>query len=360
MVCLNQRGGELLPAFEQAGIEVFYCPVLWPDALPIKSHTLLKWMRGRLKFLFPGRLAKCLARLGAGLVHTHFTQDMGLQARGALLSAGLPMVWTVHGLYQPGAAEQKGWQEALDLMKGRRALLTSDSEAVWKNFKSKVFDMEGVLHETVYLGADASRFTKGAKDAEFRKKMNIPENAVVVGAAGRFSHVKGYDILAEAAAKAHERAPELHYVLAGAGDALDGLRDRARRLGITKFFHLVGMHSDVPYFLRQLDVYALPSRSEGFPLGLLEALACGLPCVASEVGGVPEMLGSGGGLLVKPESAEGLAGALTALRSPETRQKYATRSAEISLRFTLGRCLENFGRLYAGLLEPAKETVHAR
>ena len=93
----------------------------------------------------------------------------------------------------------------------------------------------------------------------------------------------------------------------------------------------------------------IPSRLEGFPIALLEALASGLPCIASPVGGVLEMLGEKGGILVTPESVDELAEALRRVRSPEVRQAYASGGAAISRNFSLDRMAEQFAEIYENL-----------
>ena len=131
----------------------------------------------------------------------------------------------------------------------------------------------------------------------------------------------------------------------------DALRKDVALAGLDGRFQLLGFESDVPSFLAQLDVFVLSSRQEGFPIALLEALGAGLPVIATRVGGVPEMLGDDGGLVVAPESDEELGAAIGAMASAERRDGYAERGLAMARRFPLERTAREFVALYQRLLE---------
>ena len=139
-------------------------------------------------------------------------------------------------------------------------------------------------------------------------------------------------------------------MIAGSGSETEKLQAKMKSLGLQSWFHFAGFDRDIPSFLKQLDIFVLPSRTEGFPLSLLEALAAGLPCIAARVGGVPEMLGENGGILVEPNSPEALARAFMEMMRADVRKMYASRTADISKKYSLRNCMEQYARIYSSLI----------
>lgn len=156
----------------------------------------------------------------------------------------------------------------------------------------------------------------GAVREEVRKAWRTPPDALVVGMVARLDERrKGADIFLEAVARARTRCPELYYVVVGDGALRPALEAQAARLGLAAHGRFVGARTDVADQLRGLDIFVLPSRYEGLPYTLLEALRAGLPSVAARVGGVDDVLAEDGayGLVVPPEDPAALAAALVAL-----------------------------------------------
>jgi len=130
----------------------------------------------------------------------------------------------------------------------------------------------------------------------------------------RLSHEKGVDVLIEAFARVREHVPEAELVLVGDGAERQTLEKRATELGLADHIRFFGMRDDVAQLLIDFDLFVLPSRTEGLPLTVLEAMAAGLPIVATAVGGVPQALRHGKtGVLVPPEEPEALAQAIVRL-----------------------------------------------
>ncbi len=138
--------------------------------------------------------------------------------------------------------------------------------------------------------------------------------ARVVGAVANLRHVKGLDVLIDAAARLKDDFPDLCFTVAGEGGERPRLEQRIEAAGLQGRFRLAGARADIPAFLAGLDVAVLPSRAEGMPNAVLEYMAAARPIVASRVGAVPELIEDGQqGLLVAPEDAGALAAALRRL-----------------------------------------------
>jgi len=157
-------------------------------------------------------------------------------------------------------------------------------------------------------GVDRSRFRPAERGAA-RAELGLDGDEPLVVFAGNLLEVKRPDVLLEAFARL--RAPARLAVL-GSGPLLGRLRRTAGGLGAAERVRFVGHvpYPEMPTWMNAADVLCLPSRSEGCPTVVLEALACGTPVVASEVGAVRELLGQEGGLTVPPGDAGALAAAL--------------------------------------------------
>lgn len=161
-----------------------------------------------------------------------------------------------------------------------------------------------------------------------RAEMGLPKDALVVTSVGHAVPVKGWDVLIRAFADALQNMPQARLLLVGSTDAPNEvatareLRAMADDLGVADKVRFVGHRTDVPRLLRASDVFVLPSRSEGFPAALAEALFSGLPCIAARVGGIPELITHGvNGLLFAREDHGELASHLVCLASSADMQK---------------------------------------
>ena len=158
-------------------------------------------------------------------------------------------------------------------------------------------------------GVNLEKFKPGDK-AKARAGWKLPTTARIVGSVGRLEEVKGHDILLDAFA-ALPGSPIL--VLAGTGSKVADLEMKARKLGISDRVKFLGAQENVSTLYPAFDVFCLPSRNEGLPLTLLEAQACGVPVVASEVGAVPDAMCPETGRLVPPGDPLALTKALNAV-----------------------------------------------
>jgi glycosyltransferase involved in cell wall biosynthesis len=171
--------------------------------------------------------------------------------------------------------------------------------------------------------------------------------------AGRLEHQKGQDVLLDALAEVRRRGLEFVAVLAGEGTLRGAYEERARRLGLADRVHFLGQVDDLGPLLAAADAVVLPSRWEGMPLVLLEALARARPVVASAVGGVPEVVTDGEhARLVPPDDPGALAGALEGFhRHPDAALRLGRHAeARVLESFTWPRVVEAFESVYDEVL----------
>ncbi|MFH1023970.1 MAG: glycosyltransferase family 4 protein [Planctomycetota bacterium] len=160
-------------------------------------------------------------------------------------------------------------------------------------------------------GVDPARFHPGVPGDVFRREMGFPPGTPLVGIVSVVRRGKGHEELLEAAARLRQTHPLVRYIIAGDGNYVEQVRSAITRLGVEDIVRMIGHRDDVPDLLAALDVVTLPSHSEGTPQVILQALAMGRPVVASNVGGIPEIVEDRkNGLLVSPESSEALAAAI--------------------------------------------------
>lgn len=177
-----------------------------------------------------------------------------------------------------------------------------------------------------------------------------PEARVVVSVAA-LRPEKGLDVLLDAAPAILSREPRARFLVVGEGAVRESLERRCRELGVARAFRWAGFRTDVRNLLPACDVFVLPTREDAFPTAILEAMAAGLPVVASRVGGVPEMVEAGGtGVLVPPGSASRLADAVVGLLADRRRARglgtVGRRRVreEFSTEAWMGRLEEVYGR----------------
>jgi glycosyltransferase involved in cell wall biosynthesis len=164
---------------------------------------------------------------------------------------------------------------------------------------------------------------------------------------------KGHDVLLAAAAQVCREHPNVRFQLAGDGPMRPQLEQQARDLGIGPNVAFLGHREDVPELLAHSDLFVLPSRTEAFPNGLVEAMAAGLPCIASSVGGILELLQHDtNGLLVPVGDAASMAAAISALlRDPVRADSLGVAARQtIESRYSFDRMIEAFERLYRSAL----------
>jgi glycosyltransferase involved in cell wall biosynthesis len=173
----------------------------------------------------------------------------------------------------------------------------------------------------------------------------------VVGLVGRLVPEQGVDVFLRAAALVSAVVPQARFLVVGDGPLRPDLEHRAAVLGLADAVTFTGYRCDAPNVLAGLDVLAVPSRSDGSPLVVCEAMAAGVPVVASRVGGLPDLVEDGGsGLLVRPGEAEDLARALVSLLlDPEAARRLGARGRRLAASRSHERLVDRMTQLYAGL-----------
>jgi glycosyltransferase involved in cell wall biosynthesis len=149
----------------------------------------------------------------------------------------------------------------------------------------------------------------------------------MLGTVSRITPMKGVEYALHAVAKLADTHPGLRYLVVGDGDALEACQALARQLGITDRVIFAGYREEVGRYLAAMDLFLFPSLKEAMGIALVEAMALGLPIVATDVGGIPEVIDTSCGIMVKPRSAEALADATAELLAAPDRMSALGRRA---------------------------------
>lgn len=291
IACLLARG-ELAVQAEAAGIRV-----------------LGPLMRGRCDILIVPRLVWLMRRERYDVVHTHMFAS-NLLGRLAATLAGVPGIFATVQLI---ADREAWWQILIDrLLQYKTATMIASSQAVRHSFIRRGIHPAKI--KVIYNCVDLSRFEtvdQAAARQTMRRAFGWNKDCFVVGAVARLEQVKGLAILIQAAEAVVAALPQARFLVVGDGPQRETLLAQVRRLGLEGRVILAGRRGDVPQVLPALDLFVLPSLSEALGIAAIEALASGLPVVASRVGGLPEVIVHGEtGWLTPPGDAARLAEAI--------------------------------------------------
>ena len=351
VICVLSDQGELRQEFEKNNVDIFFCPFIYPHSLNIPSYRLTKWIRQRWVVTFPYRLASLLGRIQADLVHTNITKNINLQAKGVLSLAKVPWVWSIHGSYKPHGVELTRWKRALSLMKDNNACLIFVSSSLLDDFKSRGLSPIPDYTKVIHVGVDDQFFLRVlSNSSKFRQSLQISDDCVLFGSLGRLVDEKGYDILIKAAIALNKDKELAHFLIAGSGPLYNDLSKQISKQGGGNYIHLLGNLDDAAGFLGNLDAFVMPSRSEGFPIALLEALAVGLPCIVTDLGGISEMVGLDSAMLIPSESPEDLESALKKFLNSSVRQFYSYKSVQIAKKYSVKKSALELNETYVTLL----------
>lgn len=293
------------------------------------------------------QLARELKSMDADLVHSHNWGSF-LYAVLAAKSAGIPVIHGEHGKNpneMVGDGFLKTWTKR---MLGRRLeRLTTVSQAIAAEWASLGISEDKI--QWIPNGVDVEKFRPRNDAVEQRRRFGLPEDGLLIGSVGRLDSLKNYGVLIEALSLMPE-IPISRLALLGAGPEQENLAKRARELGIADRVFLLGRHSDPENFLAGLDIFVLPSKTEGMSNVVLEAMACGLPLICADLPAHREVFDAGAeGIAVSPCSSENLSSALSQLAvDPDGRRKLGDAArAKVLSRFSLVRMIADYASLYA-------------
>lgn len=320
----------LVPLVERSGVRV--------SCLGGRAGWDLRWLV---------RLRRRLRTEPVDVVHVH-SPLAALGARAVLRTlprrARPRLVTTEHSLWD-GHRPLVRWGTALTC--GRDDATLTVSDAVQRSLPARV----RARSEVVVHGVDTEALRDMAAPDEARAELGV-NGSIVIGTVANLRAAKGYEDLLAAARIVLDEEPGVRFVAVGQGPLEHRIRALHTELGLGERFTLLGFRGDAPRVMSAFDVFCLASRHEGLPVALMEALALGLPVVATRVGGVPEIVTDGiEARLVAPARPALLAGALLELvRDPDRRAAMAAAAAARGRTLSVDAAVRRTEAVYAEVL----------
>jgi len=324
-------GGALESGFREV------CPVhVLPKSAATEARVLLD-------------LARILARPPAALLHASLFPANWRGALVATLNRRLPFIASVRNLTDWMGSGRR-FVEGLVLRRAQAVIV--NSEAIARDLVAHGGVRRRNLH-VIPNGVDLDRFHPAERAP--RPGEGSESDEVIVGAVMSLTRKKNPGLLVEAARRVISARPATRFVVAGDGPLRGEMLARIAAAGLEGRFHLAGLRRDVPDFLRSIDMLALTSDREGLPNVVLEAMATGIPVVATSVGGTPEIVRDEvTGRLVPPGDPEAFARAvLTILGVRGAAVRMGEEGRRSAAAFGVARMVERTEALYESVLHPA-------
>jgi glycosyltransferase involved in cell wall biosynthesis len=254
------------------------------------------------------RLARWLRELRPAIVQTWLYHADLFGALAARWAGGSPVIWNIRQTTLDPRRERRAtiWIARLCARLSHRlpARIICCSEASRRAHAALGYDAERMV--VIPNGFDLGEFRPDAEAREsVRRDLRIAADAPLVGQLARFDPQKDHENFIEAARLLAESHPAVRFLLCGEGvdERNEKLRSWIARAGITERCHLLGSRTDTPRLLAALDVASLSSAGEGFPNVLGEAMACAVPCVATDVGECAAIVGGAGRIVPRRDPA---------------------------------------------------------
>ncbi len=325
---------------EEMGIKHLYIPEL------VRNINLIKDCKALLK------IYRYLKKEKYEIVHTH-TSKTGLLGRIAAKLAGTPIIiHTPHGHVFFGYFGPLKTKFFISLEKFG-SLITDKIIALTNREKNDTFAFKVAKEDkltVIHSGIELKKFTESSpQDIRLLKNiLEIPENALIVGTAGRLVPIKGPEYLVKAAEKVLQIQKNVFFLFTGDGYLKEDLAKLAQDLGIKKNIMFLGWKDKAAEIISLYDIFVLPSLNEGMGRVLVEAMALGKPIVASNIGGIPDLISHGkNGFLVPPQKPDKLAQYIQLLLEDENkRTKMGQEGKKLAQNFSTEKMVKKIESLY--------------
>jgi len=310
LLCLNRDDGILKQSFKENGIECYLCTIM-PKDYSLRPYRLWKIIRKVMRIFFFFKLFKSIKRLKPDIIVCEDPSYLNTQLLVSKLLS-IPFIWHIHNSNQFTNVNKQIFYLLIKYYLGRNLFIIATSESVL----------------TSNLNGYKDRIKKYWKDIpiipvttnlEPFKQNNIDKqnhyNGTVIGTLGRLVWQKDYEFLIRVFHKVHKKIDKnIFLLIGGSGPMFKDLDALIIELEMQDYVKLLGdiQREKLPEYFNSLDIYVQSSMTESMPISIKEAMACGLPIISTDVGGIPELISEGEtGFLIKPKDETAFTKTLT-------------------------------------------------
>lgn len=314
---------------------------------------------GRLDLRFLRRLRRLVRNKGVDIIHTHGYKEDVL---AALAGLSVPLVATNH-LWKRTTRQLRLYSRLDGLVLRRFDQIVAVSDPILAELRAAGIAEHKLSRIPNGIDTERVRPPSAAERATARERLGFDSDELVLGMLGSLTPEKGHAFALEALGALSAEYPRLRLCIVGDGPLRETLAREIERRGLASQARLCGRRSDIPQVLAGFDVFLLPSLKEGLPMALLEAMAAGLPAVASAVGDVGKAVEDGiSGRLIPPGRTDAMVQALSELAADSTyrRQLGERARARVTERFSSRGMTSAYCRLYDRQLEAAAAVIERR
>lgn len=292
------------------------------DVLDEKEHNSLMLL---------GKVRRILSRDRVQILHTHRYKENIIGGLAASFSGVPHLVQTVHGPNEPFQGIKKIKADSYNFLDRWVARFLFDeiivvSSDLGEKLKQR---LDGIPVAFIQNCVDLEKVKSNKSRIEVKRNLGIEEDSPLIGTAGRLVPVKGLHYLLKATSIMQRESPRLKVLIIGEGPERKRLESTAAKLELGSQAIFTGEREDVYDLIGAMDLFVLPSLSEGIPIVLLEALALEVPVIASAVGGIPEVITHQyTGFLVQPKEEQALASACLHLLENRTQAEALAREGK--------------------------------
>ena len=301
--------------------------------------------KGGFNFCYLKKLVRIIREQRIDIIQSHLLGS-NLYSCMAGLICGIPVISTFHGFVDSSDMDR------FILFKSRLINLGSSkivfvSDHLREHYQTKFgFSLEKSV--TIYNGVDTNRFYR-KKDSSIKQKLGLGEEHILIGAVGNIRPAKGYDLFLLAARIVFDKHPECRFVVAGqaSGELYEKLLRLRKELNLEDVLFFLGFREDTDIVLNNLDIYVLPSVSEGFSLSTIEAMACGLPVVVTLSGGPNEIVkDNDNGFIVERDEKSISKALIKIIKSNIARESFSVSAIDsITTKFSISMTIKQYDKL---------------
>lgn len=346
------RNGESPDYVRKAGVTVYRCGLGTPHFIRnFKTFFLnISYLINFIPSIY--YLVRIIKIKEIDIVHLHGL--LNFQGALAALFTKRLVVWHFHETLYP--------KFLIDILRPFTRFVADSIIHISKNTKNYYLTNAGFKELIIYEPVDIENFDPAfiaqERKLDLMKKLNITEENIVLGSVGNITWVKGYENLIVSMGTLKKKYKKLKLLIVGKilstqAGYYNHLKRLVSSLGLERDIHFLGIREDIPQLLSLMDIFILPSITEGTPLSIIEAMSMKLPVIASRVGGIPEVVSDGKtGILVNPGNPDEITDAvLNLLEDSKRRREMGVRAREVAkMKFSLEHCVRGHEKLYKKLM----------